>query len=85
MDDIAVEMRVLWSAVHQYVRGEDDAFRLLAERLHRHRQALARAPEGGRRLRHAPVAERIRGVPEARFDPSARMTASRCRVRAPAP
>ncbi|MFI8083682.1 TetR/AcrR family transcriptional regulator [Kitasatospora sp. NPDC086009] len=41
MDDIAGAMGVSRSAVYQYVRGKDDAFRRLAERLHR--QALARA------------------------------------------
>lgn len=41
VDDIAGVMGVSRSAVYQYVRGKDDAFRRLAERLHR--QALARA------------------------------------------
>lgn len=41
MDDIAAAMGVSRSAVYQYVRGKDDAFRQLAGRLHT--QALASA------------------------------------------
>ncbi|MGV9263748.1 TetR/AcrR family transcriptional regulator [Kitasatospora sp. NPDC003701] len=65
MDDIAGTMGVSRSAVYQYVRGKDDAFRQLGERLHR--QALARA----RRAAAAPGvphAERVRGVLAAKLD-----------------
>ncbi|PLW73856.1 TetR family transcriptional regulator, partial [Streptomyces sp. DJ] len=41
VDDIATAMGVSRSAVYQYVRGKDDAFRRLAERLHA--RALGRA------------------------------------------
>ncbi|MFE7118972.1 TetR/AcrR family transcriptional regulator [Streptomyces sp. NPDC057654] len=59
MDDIASAMGVSRSAVYQYVRGKDDAFRKLAERLHA--EALARARQAAA-AEDAPGAERIRGV-----------------------
>ncbi|MEV0261926.1 TetR/AcrR family transcriptional regulator [Streptomyces sp. NPDC050617] len=58
MDDIASAMGVSRSAVYQYVRGKDDAFRKLAERLHAEALARARRAAAG----DAPDAERIRGV-----------------------
>ncbi|MDH6108502.1 AcrR family transcriptional regulator [Kitasatospora sp. MAP12-15] len=64
MDDIASEMGVSRSAVYQYVRSKDDAFRRLAERLHT--QALARARQAA--AFDAPVAERVRAVLEAKLD-----------------
>ncbi|MER6401651.1 helix-turn-helix domain-containing protein [Kitasatospora sp. NPDC001603] len=65
MDDIAGAMGVSRSAVYQYVRGKDDAFRRLAERLHR--QALARARRAAA-APDAPHAERVRGVLAAKLD-----------------
>jgi AcrR family transcriptional regulator len=65
MDDIASTMGMSRSAVYQYVRNKDDAFRRLAERLHT--QALERA----RRAAGAggtPVAERVRGVLAAKLE-----------------
>ncbi|NGO72315.1 TetR/AcrR family transcriptional regulator [Streptomyces boncukensis] len=65
MDDIASAMGVSRSAVYQYVRNKDDAFRQLAGRLHD--QALERA-------RHAaadeavPYTERIRHVLAVKLD-----------------
>lgn len=64
MDDIASAMGVSRSAVYQYVRGKDDAFRRLAERLHT--QALHRAREAA--AADAPPAERVRGVLAAKLD-----------------
>ncbi|MFG2310890.1 TetR/AcrR family transcriptional regulator [Streptomyces sp. NPDC048566] len=64
MDDIAAEMGVSRSAVYQYVRNKDAAFRLLAVRLHE--QALARARKAA--SADAPVADRVRGVLEAKLD-----------------
>ncbi|MFJ9690830.1 TetR/AcrR family transcriptional regulator [Kitasatospora sp. NPDC101183] len=65
MDDIATTMGVSRSAVYQYVRSKDDAFRRLAGRLHE--QALARA---GRAAAdgEAPYAVRVRGVLAAKLD-----------------
>ncbi|MEU1422996.1 helix-turn-helix domain-containing protein [Kitasatospora sp. NPDC005751] len=65
MDDIAGAMGVSRSAVYQYVRGKDDAFRRLVERLHR--QALARARRAAA-VPDAPHAERVRGVLAAKLD-----------------
>ncbi|WP_027644277.1 TetR/AcrR family transcriptional regulator [Salinispora oceanensis] len=64
MDDIAAAMGVSRSAVYQYVRGKDDAFRQLAGRLHT--QALARARQAA--SQDAPYAQRIRGVLAAKLD-----------------
>ncbi|MGW5867713.1 TetR/AcrR family transcriptional regulator [Streptomyces sp. NPDC055239] len=64
MDDIASTMGVSRSAVYQYVRNKDDAFRKLAERLHA--QALARARQAA--ADDTSSAERIRGVLEAKLD-----------------
>ncbi|MFF8990485.1 TetR/AcrR family transcriptional regulator [Streptomyces sp. NPDC014983] len=63
VDDIAGAMSVSRSAVYQYVRGKDDAFRRLAERLH------DRALERARRAAAAdvPPATRVRGVLEAKL------------------
>ncbi|MDT0305172.1 TetR/AcrR family transcriptional regulator [Streptomonospora wellingtoniae] len=65
MDDIASQMGVSRSAVYQYVRGKDEALRLLAERLHQGAlgRARAAAADSG-----APPAERIRGVLGAKLD-----------------
>jgi AcrR family transcriptional regulator len=65
MDDIASAMGVSRSAVYQYVRGKDDAFRLLAGRLHE--RALGRAREAAAEC-GAPHAERVRGVLAAKLD-----------------
>ncbi|MEU4998616.1 TetR/AcrR family transcriptional regulator [Streptomyces sp. NPDC021622] len=65
MDDIATTMGVSRSAVYQYVRNKDDAFRKLARRLHT--QALERA-ERAAADPDAPRAERIRGVLAAKLD-----------------
>ncbi|GFH34446.1 TetR/AcrR family transcriptional regulator [Streptomyces pacificus] len=64
MDDIASAMGVSRSAVYQYVRNKDDAFRKLAERLHT--QALQRARQAA--AEDAPDAHRIRGVLAAKHD-----------------
>lgn len=64
MDDIASTMGVSRSAVYQYVRNKDDAFRKLAERLHD--EALARARQAA--AEDAGTAERIRGVLAAKLD-----------------
>ncbi|GAA1927984.1 hypothetical protein GCM10009837_61810 [Streptomyces durmitorensis] len=64
MDDIASTMGVSRSAVYQYVRNKDDAFRKLAERLHAEALARARQAAAG----DAPSAERIRGVLAAKLD-----------------
>lgn len=64
MDDIAGEMGVSRSAVYQYVRNKDAAFRLLAERLHI--QALDRARTVA--ACDAPAADRVRGVLQAKLD-----------------
>ncbi|MBT2368924.1 TetR/AcrR family transcriptional regulator [Streptomyces sp. ISL-10] len=65
MDDIATTMGVSRSAVYQYVRSKDDAFRQLAGRLHD--QALARARKAAVD-QEAPCADRIRGVLAAKLD-----------------
>ncbi|MFE0374615.1 TetR/AcrR family transcriptional regulator [Streptomyces inhibens] len=65
MDDIASTMGVSRSAVYQYVRSKDDAFRRLAERLHT--QALARARRAAA-AEDAPYAERVRGILAAKLD-----------------
>ncbi|MBW5421877.1 TetR family transcriptional regulator [Streptomyces sp. BG9H] len=64
MDDIASAMGVSRSAVYQYVRNKDDAFRRLAGRLHE--QALRRAREAAEA--DAPYEERLRGVLAAKLD-----------------
>ncbi|MEU5894858.1 MULTISPECIES: TetR/AcrR family transcriptional regulator [Streptomyces] len=64
MDDIASAMGVSRSAVYQYVRGKDDAFRRLAGRLHE--QALRRAREAA--SADVPYAERLHGVLAAKLD-----------------
>ncbi|MFG2000683.1 TetR/AcrR family transcriptional regulator [Spirillospora sp. NPDC048911] len=58
MDDIAREAGISRSAVYQYVRNKDDAFRRLAGRLHD--EALGRAREAA--SADAPPADRVRGV-----------------------
>ncbi|WAL93573.1 TetR/AcrR family transcriptional regulator [Streptomyces sp. Je 1-369] len=63
MDDIASAMGVSRSAVYQYVRGKDDAFRRLAGRLHE--QALRQAREAV--TADAPYAERLHGVLAAKL------------------
>ncbi|REK86253.1 TetR/AcrR family transcriptional regulator [Streptomyces inhibens] len=65
MDDIASTIGVSRSAVYQYVRSKDDAFRRLAERLHT--QALARARRAAA-AEDAPYAERVRGILAAKLD-----------------
>ncbi|MGW7469122.1 TetR/AcrR family transcriptional regulator [Streptomyces xantholiticus] len=65
MDDIATTMGVSRSAVYQYVRSKDDAFRQLAARLHD--QALARARQAAAD-QDAPYADRVRGVLAAKQD-----------------
>ncbi|MGW7007356.1 TetR/AcrR family transcriptional regulator [Streptomyces sp. NPDC054933] len=65
MDDIATTMGVSRSAVYQYVRSKDDAFRRLAGRLHD--QALARAHPAATDP-DAPHADRILGVLAAKLD-----------------
>ncbi|MET8677175.1 TetR/AcrR family transcriptional regulator [Streptomyces sp. NPDC004647] len=64
MDDIATTMGVSRSAVYQYVRSKDDAFRQLAHRLHT--RALERAQAAA--AEDAPYADRIRGVLAAKLD-----------------
>ncbi|MEC4017551.1 TetR/AcrR family transcriptional regulator [Streptomyces sp. H27-D2] len=64
MDDIATAMGVSRSAVYQYVRNKDDAFRRLAERLHT--QALARARWEA--AADAPPADRVHGILSAKLD-----------------
>ncbi|MEU1015432.1 helix-turn-helix domain-containing protein [Streptomyces sp. NPDC005898] len=64
MDDIAAAMGVSRSAVYQYVRNKDDAFRRLAGRLHE--QALLRARQAAGA--DAPYAERLHGVLAAKLD-----------------
>ncbi|MDM4718336.1 helix-turn-helix domain-containing protein [Micromonospora sp. WMMA1363] len=64
MDDIAAAMGVSRSAVYQYVRSKDDAFRQLAGRLHT--RALARAREAAGQ--DVPYAVRIRGVLAAKLE-----------------
>ncbi|WP_225805134.1 TetR/AcrR family transcriptional regulator [Streptomyces sp. NK15101] len=65
MDDIATTMGVSRSAVYQYVRNKDDAFRRLAARLHD--RALVRARRSAAD-EDAPYAERVRGVLAAKLD-----------------
>ncbi|MFD5052876.1 TetR/AcrR family transcriptional regulator [Streptomyces tendae] len=65
MDDIATTMGVSRSAVYQYVRNKDDAFRRLAARLH-HR-ALERARRAAAD-EDAPYPERIQGILAAKLD-----------------
>jgi AcrR family transcriptional regulator len=65
MDDIASTMGMSRSAVYQYVRNKDDAFRRLAERLHT--QALERARRAAA-AGDTPVAERVRGVLAAKLE-----------------
>ncbi|MFK4066941.1 TetR/AcrR family transcriptional regulator [Streptomyces sp. NPDC029674] len=63
MDDIATAMGVSRSAVYQYVRSKDDAFRRLAGRLHE--QALRRAREAA--ASDAPYPDRLHGVLAAKL------------------
>ncbi|MEU5878846.1 helix-turn-helix domain-containing protein [Spirillospora sp. NPDC047279] len=64
MDDIARQAGMSRSAVYQYVRNKDDAFRRLTERLHDDAlvRARAAASAGG------PPADRVRGVLGAKLD-----------------
>ncbi|MFC5218698.1 TetR/AcrR family transcriptional regulator [Streptomyces coerulescens] len=71
MDDIAMTMGVSRSAVYQYVRGKDDAFRRLSARLHA--QALRRAREAAA-AEDASHAARVQGVLAAKFDLVRRLT-----------
>ncbi|GAA3810228.1 TetR/AcrR family transcriptional regulator [Streptomyces coacervatus] len=64
MDDIATRMGVSRSAVYQYVRSKDDAFRQLAARLHT--QALRRAREAAT-AEDTSSAHRIHGVLAAKL------------------
>jgi AcrR family transcriptional regulator len=64
MDDIAGQMGVSRSALYQYVRSKDDAFRRLAERLHT--RALERARRAA--TAEAPWAQRVRGILEAKLN-----------------
>jgi AcrR family transcriptional regulator len=64
MDDIAGQMGVSRSALYQYVRSKDDAFRRLAGRLHA--QALERARRAA--TADAPWTQRVRGILEAKLD-----------------
>ncbi|MFJ9036876.1 TetR/AcrR family transcriptional regulator [Streptomyces sp. NPDC102406] len=64
MDDIAASMGVSRSAVYQYVRNKDDAFRRLAGRLHE--QALRRA--GAAAEADAPAEVRLYGILAAKLD-----------------
>ena len=63
MDDIAQEMGVSRSAVYQYVRNKDDAFRRLAGQLHEQALAEARRIAGT----DAPAAERVHGILAAKL------------------
>ncbi|MCL8011520.1 TetR/AcrR family transcriptional regulator [Streptomyces sp. AS02] len=65
MDDIALRMGVSRSAVYQYVRGKDDAFRQLAARLHT--RALRRARDAAT-AEDASYTTRVRGVLAAKLD-----------------
>ncbi|MFF8357639.1 TetR/AcrR family transcriptional regulator [Streptomyces chartreusis] len=71
MDDIATTMGVSRSAVYQYVRGKDDAFRQLSARLHS--QALRRAREAAT-AEDASYATRVRGVLTVKLDLVRRLT-----------
>ncbi|MGW6796004.1 TetR/AcrR family transcriptional regulator [Streptomyces chartreusis] len=71
MDDIATTMGVSRSAVYQYVRGKDDAFRQLSARLHS--QALRRAQEAAT-AEDASYATRVRGVLAVKLDMVRRLT-----------
>jgi AcrR family transcriptional regulator len=64
MDDIAQAAGMSRSAVYQYVRNKDDAFRKLAERLHA--QALSRARDAA--CSGAPPTDRVRGVLAAKLE-----------------
>ncbi|MEU5582386.1 TetR/AcrR family transcriptional regulator [Streptomyces huasconensis] len=64
MDDIASAMGVSRSAVYQYVRNKDDAFRRLAGRLHEEALRRARAAAAS----DAPYGERLYGVLAAKLD-----------------
>ncbi|WP_282699802.1 TetR/AcrR family transcriptional regulator [Streptomyces sp. CC219B] len=72
MDDIAATMGVSRSAVYQYVRNKDDAFRRLAARLHD--RALDRARRAA--AEDAPYPDRVRGVLAARLDLVLRLKAA---------
>ncbi|MFI9784167.1 TetR/AcrR family transcriptional regulator [Kitasatospora sp. NPDC051984] len=65
MDDIATTMGVSRSAVYQYVRSKDDAFRRLAGRLHE--QALVRARRAAADSA-VPYTARVRGVLAAKLE-----------------
>ncbi|MEV8428491.1 TetR/AcrR family transcriptional regulator [Streptomyces chartreusis] len=71
MDDIATTMGVSRSAVYQYVRGKDDAFRQLSARLHS--QALRRAREAAT-AEDASYATRVHGVLAVKLDLVRRLT-----------
>ncbi|MGW1362489.1 TetR/AcrR family transcriptional regulator [Streptomyces chartreusis] len=71
MDDIATTMGVSRSAVYQYVRGKDDAFRQLSARLHS--QALRRAREAAT-AEDASYATRVQGVLAVKLDLVRRLT-----------
>ncbi|MFK0154763.1 TetR/AcrR family transcriptional regulator [Streptomyces sp. NPDC090493] len=65
MDDIAITMGVSRSAVYQYVRNKDDAFRRLAVRLHDKALVRAQQAAGDPDASHA---DRIHGVLTAKLD-----------------
>lgn len=71
MDDIATTMGVSRSAVYQYVRGKDDAFRQLSARLHS--QALRRAREAAT-AEDASHATHVQGVLAVKLDLVRRLT-----------
>ncbi|RSN13807.1 TetR family transcriptional regulator [Streptomyces sp. WAC 01325] len=71
MDDIATTMGVSRSAVYQYVRGKDDAFRQLSARLHS--QALRQAREAAT-AEGTSYATRVRGVLAVKLDLVRRLT-----------
>ncbi|WP_406256204.1 TetR/AcrR family transcriptional regulator [Streptomyces chartreusis] len=71
MDDIATTMGVSRSAVYQYVRGKDDAFRQLSARLHS--QALRRAREAAT-AEDTSYATRVQGVLAVKLDLVRRLT-----------
>ncbi|MFD0434173.1 TetR/AcrR family transcriptional regulator [Streptomyces chartreusis] len=71
MDDIATTMGVSRSAVYQYVRGKDDAFRQLSARLHS--QALRQAREAAT-AEDTSYATRVRGVLAVKLDLVRRLT-----------
>jgi AcrR family transcriptional regulator len=69
VEDIAAAAGMSRTAVYQYVRSKDDAFRRLAVRLHERALVLAReASVGDDPDRERPMGERIRGVLEAKMN-----------------